>query len=208
MAFGAFLSGAAVRHVAARLGSPGTVVLGLALEVVGVVAVALVLDRDVAAWFVTLLLAVYGVGVGLTSAEPTSTVLADIPVGESDQGSATQSTVRHVRSALGPAVVGAVLSLGPTSAVPDALGGASAQGDELADATRTSAGGVIGGLCDAGVASPLGASTPDVVPALSDAFAGATSLAMLVAAGSLLVGLVASVRVMVVARQEPANHDA
>lgn len=58
------------------------------------------------------------------------------------------------------------------------------------------------------MASPLGASAPDVVPALSDAFAGATSLAMLVAAGSLLVGLVASVRVMVVARQGPPDHDA
>ena len=36
MAVGAFMSGAAARHIAARFGSPGTVLIGLVLELLGV----------------------------------------------------------------------------------------------------------------------------------------------------------------------------
>lgn len=45
-AAGAFLSGAAARHLAARFGAPGTVLIGLGLEVAGVVALALLLGPD------------------------------------------------------------------------------------------------------------------------------------------------------------------
>src|SRR5690606_29972136 len=43
MAVGAFLSGAAARHLAAKFGAPGTVLIGLALEVAGILALALLL---------------------------------------------------------------------------------------------------------------------------------------------------------------------
>ncbi len=47
MAVGAFLSGAAARHLAAKFGSTGTVLIGLGLEVTGVLALALLLGaRD------------------------------------------------------------------------------------------------------------------------------------------------------------------
>lgn len=129
MAFGAFFAGAQARHLAARFGSPKVVIIGLALEVVGVLAVAIAIGPSVSPWLLAALLAIYGVGLGLASAQLTSTVLKDVPEAESGQGSATQSTVRQVGSALGSAVAGAVLSVG----IGNTVGGAPGV---FADATR------------------------------------------------------------------------
>ena len=50
-------------------------------------------------------------GLGLASAQLTGTVLRDVPVEVSGQGSATQSTVRQIGSALGTAFAGGTLSV-------------------------------------------------------------------------------------------------
>ena len=79
MALGAFFSGASARHLAARVGAPGVVVLGLTLEVVGVGLLAWTVGAQASTWFVMLTLVVYGIGLGLASAQLSSTVLHDIP---------------------------------------------------------------------------------------------------------------------------------
>lgn len=43
MALGAFLSGASARHLTGRYGAPGTVLIGLGLEVAGVIILALII---------------------------------------------------------------------------------------------------------------------------------------------------------------------
>jgi hypothetical protein len=53
-------------------------------------------------WLIALPLVVYGLGLGLASAQLTGTVLRDVPVGVSGQGSATQSTVRQIGTASAP----------------------------------------------------------------------------------------------------------
>src|SRR5699024_6214127 len=111
MAFGAFLAGAAARHVAAAVGPSGTVLIGLLIEVLGIGILAVFVSASTPIALVTILLAVYGVGLGLASAQLTSTILRNIPTAESGQGSATQSTVRQVGTALGTAIMGAVLSV-------------------------------------------------------------------------------------------------
>ncbi len=55
------------------------------------------------------LLFIYGVGVGLATAQLTGVVLVDVPAERSGQGSGTQSTARQVGSALGIAVLGTIL---------------------------------------------------------------------------------------------------
>lgn len=112
MGVGAFLSGASARHLAARVGAAGVVVIGLGLEVLGVLATAFVVGPSSSPVLIAVLVVVYGAGLGLASAQLTSTTLGDIPADLSGQGSATQSTVRQVGAALGTAVVGAVLSTG------------------------------------------------------------------------------------------------
>lgn len=128
MAAGAFLSDAAARHLAARFGAPGTVLIGLGLEVAGVVALALLLGPDTSGWLVAVPLVVYGLGLGLASAQLTDMVLQDIPVQISGQGAATQSTVRQIGSALGTAFAGATLSIALAATLPAALDDAGLTG--------------------------------------------------------------------------------
>ncbi len=130
MAGGAFIAGASARHLSARFGSPSVVVLGLGLELVGIVGTALVVGLSLSPWLVALVLLPYGVGLGLASAQLTSTVLRDVPVSQSGSGSAVQSTVRQVGSALGSAVGGTALAVALGSSDfrrvnPDAFASAS-----------------------------------------------------------------------------------
>ncbi|MFE6970902.1 DHA2 family efflux MFS transporter permease subunit [Isoptericola sp. NPDC057653] len=204
MAIGAFLSGASARHLAARVGAPLVVVIGLVLEVVGVVAVALVVTPTVSPWLLALVLVVYGVGLGLASAQLTSTTLAQVPPAESGQGSATQSTVRQVGSALGTALVGTALAVLLSTTVPASLDGQGlpdAQVTQLADATSGSAGNVISGLRAQGTDGKLGDQGPAVVDALSLGFADATRGSLLVAGVFLLLGLAASLAVVRASRR-------
>lgn len=197
MAIGAFASGAAARHLSARFGSPGTVLIGLALEVAGVVVLALTVTSSTPGWLIALPLVVYGLGLGLASAQLTGTVLRDVPVGVSGQGSATQSTVRQIGTALGTAFAGAALSVSLAQTLPAALDGAhitDAAATQLADATRASAGTLISQLRAQGSASMLGPQTDAAVQALSAGFADATRWSLLVAVGFLVLGLVGAVR--------------
>lgn len=204
MAFGAFASGAAARHLAARFGSPGTVLIGLALEVVGILSLAAIASATTPGWLIALPLVVYGLGLGLASAQLTGTVLRDVPVEISGQGSATQSTVRQIGTALGTAFAGAALSISLALTLPGALADAGITGaaaSELADATRASAGTLISQLRAQGATSMLGAQTDAAVQALSAGFADATRWSLLVASAFLLLGLVGAARLRTFARR-------
>ncbi|MBD5786842.1 DHA2 family efflux MFS transporter permease subunit [Cellulosimicrobium terreum] len=208
MALGAFFSGASARHLAARVGAPSVVVIGLVLEVVGVAAVALVVTPAVSPWLLAGVLVVYGVGLGLASAQLTSTTLAQVPPAQSGQGSATQSTVRQVGSALGTALVGSALAVLLASTVPAALAGQDLpdeQVTQLADATSDSAGNVIPGLRATGTQGELGDRGLAVVDALSTGFADATRGSLLVAGVFLLLGLVAATAVVRASRRLGAS---
>lgn len=204
MAVGAFVSGASARHLAARFGAPGVVLLGLFLEVAGVLVLALFISATSSGWLIAAVLAVYGLGLGLASAQLTSTVLRDVPPKQSGQGSATQSTVRQVGSALGTAFSGAALSVALAVTLPKALAQGGITGDaatQVADETRQSAGTTIEILRQQGTSSPFGADTDAVVQALADGFSDGTRAAMLVAVVFLALGVLGAVRVWVVARR-------
>lgn len=210
MAVGAFFSGASARHLAARFGSPGTVLIGLGLEVAGVVILALVVSGTSPGWLVAIPLVVYGLGLGLASAQLTGTVLRDVPIDASGQGSATQSTVRQVGSALGTAFAGAALSVSLALTLPAALTGAGLSGsaaDELAQATRQSAGTTIDQLRAEGAASALGTQTDAAVTALAQGFADATRWSLLIASAFLLLGFVGALRLRRVSAQPRGQAD-
>lgn len=207
MAIGAFFSGASARLLAARFGSPGTVLIGLGLEFIGIVAVALVLSATSSAWLIAALLVVYGLGLGLASAQLTGTVLGDVPTEVSGQASATQSTVRQVGSAMGTAFSGAALSVALSMTLPTTLkshGLSVTASDELASRTRDSAGSTIAGLREQGASSDFGARTHDIVNALSEGFSDATRISLLVASAFILLGFIAAIKVRASAN---ASHD-
>ena len=70
----------------------------------------LTVKPDVPEGLIVLWLVVYGIGLGMASAQLTSTVLRDVSAEKSGQGSATQSTVRQIGSALGVAIMGTILA--------------------------------------------------------------------------------------------------
>lgn len=212
MAFGAFVSGASARHLAARLGAPGVVVLGLALEVVGVGLLAGVVATQGSTWFIVGALVVYGVGLGLASAQLTSTVLAGIPEAQSGAGSATQSTVRQLGSAMGAAIAGSALAAAMARTIPASLDAVAGVPEnvlsKLSDATQASAGSMIGQLRDATptdpFTAPLGDARSVVVQQLSSGFAEAAAWSIGFSALFLLLGLLGSVMVLRQSKKAPA----
>ncbi|MFF2273531.1 DHA2 family efflux MFS transporter permease subunit [Agromyces sp. NPDC058136] len=192
MGLGAFVSGASARHLSERFGAPNVVLLGLAIEFAGAVIAALLLGPEMSGWWLAAVLALYGLGLGLASAQLTGTVLADIPPEQSGQGSATQSTVRQVGSALGTAIIGAVLAAGLAVALPAQLDGQqglpAAAEQQVIDATEQSAGANIPALRAQGTEGQLGEQGPAVADALSLGLADASRWALLAASGFLLLG--------------------
>ncbi|PPL20295.1 DHA2 family efflux MFS transporter permease subunit [Microterricola pindariensis] len=211
MGVGAFLSGASARHLSERMGAPNVVLLGLGIEVVGVTLTALFLHAGSAPWLIALLLVVYGLGLGLASAQLTGTVLVDIPTEKSGQGSATQSTVRQVGSALGTALIGAVLAAGLATAIPAQLETVSglppAAAEQLAQATELSAGGTIGQIREEGTTGKLGESGPAVATALSDGFADAARTSLYAAAGFLALGFLFALQLRARSRRPSPSQD-
>lgn len=188
LALGSFLAAPMAPQLTQRWGARVVVRMGLVLEIVGVAGFGLSASVQVSAWRFVPWLFLYGVGVGLATAQLTGVILADVPVAKSGQASGTQSTSRQIGSALGVAIIGAVLvaslSAGATERLETA-GVPTATRTALVDAATSSAGASIAAL-----RAQQGEST--TVRALEEAYVDATRIVGLVAAGFLLVGLLAS----------------
>jgi MFS family permease len=189
LALGTFLVGGLTPRIARRIGARGVARLGLGLEVVGISGLGLSLSPTVSAWAMVPWLFVYGMGVGMATAQLTGVILTDVPVEASGQAAGIQSTSRQVGSALGIAILGTILLTSLTSHTGNALrtlpGLSSAAADRVVHIVRTSGGAAIGSLH----ALPGG---PQLVQAASAAAVDATRTVALAAAAFILVGLVAT----------------
>ncbi|MFI0444599.1 MFS transporter [Actinomadura sp. 6N118] len=118
LAIGAFLSGGYAGRLANKRGAHRVVQIGMVMEVVAVVALALTITASTGGLGLAPWMLLYGLGLGLTSAQLTNVSLADVPPAQAGQASGTQSTARQVGAALGIAVIGTVFatSLGHTMA--------------------------------------------------------------------------------------------
>ena len=166
-----------------------TVRLGIALELAGVAGIGAVVGPGTAWWATVPVLFVYGLGVGLATAQLTGVVLADVPVGNSGQGSGTQSTSRQVGSAFGIAILGTVLFSTLGAQLSHKLAGIpgipAGQRTAIVTAVKQSAGAAIAHLA----AHPR---TAPVAAIAKDAFSQATRLTAFCAAFFLALGLLAS----------------
>jgi EmrB/QacA subfamily drug resistance transporter len=188
LASGAFLAGPAAGQLAAKVGSVLIVRIGLILEIVGIVGIALVVSPTATGWTFVPWLFVYGLGVGFATAQITNVILADIPVGESGQGSAAQSTARQIGAALGTAVLGAVLVStlrSKTNTGLQDLGLPSGEAAKLAGEITAQPSQAIPKL----LAEPDGEA---VLAIAGESFATATSYVGFVAALFIVVGLLAT----------------
>ncbi|NKX92027.1 MFS transporter [Sanguibacter hominis ATCC BAA-789] len=191
LAIGTFLISGGTAQLARRMSGRSIVRIGLLLEVIAVAGLALSISGTASAWVLGAWLFLYGVGVGLATAQLTNVIMIDVPVAESGQASGFQSTVRQLGAALGVAVLGTVLVTTLASATMSNLEkveGLTPQAqEELVAVVKGSAGAAIPSL------SQMPGAGDAVQTAAEDAMVTAARVTTFGAAGALLVGLLATV---------------
>ena len=148
LAVGSFVASGLGAPLSQRFGPVRVLQLGMALEAIGIVALGFVLSTTVTGWAMSPWLFLYGMGVGFATAQLTGVILSEVPVAESGQASAVQSTSRQVGAAIGTAIIGAtlVLGLGTVAGQLEDLGVPTAQAEQVSQAVAGSAGQAIPGL--------------------------------------------------------------
>ena len=109
LAVGTFISGGLARKVSVALGTTRLVRFGMILEIAGVIGVGCAMSTSWSPWWLAPPLIIYGLGLGFDAAQLTSVALEDVPVEQSGSASSVTSTFRQVGSALGVALLGAIL---------------------------------------------------------------------------------------------------
>lgn len=188
LAIGSFVASGFAATAGQRIGALRIVRIGIAAEIVGVAAIGFVVTSSTPWWAIVPCLFVYGFGVGLATAQLTSVVLRDVPVERSGEASGAQSTARQIGSALGIAVLGTVLFTSTGTLLQHRLedaGSSSAAASQIADAVVASSGGSIAALTE---------QSPTAGAAAAEAFSDGTRAAAWSAAGFLVLGLAATLR--------------
>ena len=109
LAGGAFLASGVGGALSGKLSAVNAVRIGVLLELIAVAGIAFIASTEGGWEGIAPFLAVYGVGVGLATAQLTGVIMTDVPMEKAGQASGSQSTVRQIGSALGIAVLGTVL---------------------------------------------------------------------------------------------------
>jgi EmrB/QacA subfamily drug resistance transporter len=109
LAGGAFLASGVGGALNGKLSPTNAVRIGVLLELIAVAGIAFIASTDGSWQGIAPFLALYGVGIGLATAQLTGVIMVDVPMEKNGQASGSQSTVRQIGSALGIAVLGTVL---------------------------------------------------------------------------------------------------
>ena len=212
LAGGAFLASGVGGALSGKVSAAAQVRAGVVLELLGVLGIALFAPTDGGWGAVAPFLLLYGIGVGLATAQLTGVIMVDVPPVKIGQASGSQSTVRQIGSALGIAVLGTALftsvqSIGETkleqTSYVQSLPAEQRAGlvQEVSDIVVESAGGALPKLGEAtgGIGFKFGATAPiteaqsaEVVTAGNEAFTQGVHITGYFAAGFLLLGLLST----------------
>jgi EmrB/QacA subfamily drug resistance transporter len=216
LAGGAFLASGAAGSMSGKVAPATAVRLGVVLELVGVVSVALAIGYDAGWGWVAPGLLLYGIGVGFATAQLTGVIMIDVSTDKAGQASGTQSTARQVGSALGIAVIGTTLFTATANILTDKLNALklpAQMGDtvkkQLADAVVNSSGGAIPGLKDSLVGQYHLPATvaQQITDAAGSAFSEGAMWAALCAAVFLAVGFVSTFNLSSKTHSEGSHHE-
>jgi MFS family permease len=192
LAGGAFLASGIGGALSGKLPPAKAVQLGVLLELIGVLGIGLVASQDNGWVWIAPFLLIYGIGIGLATAQLTGVIMVDVPMEKNGQGSGSQSTVRQVGSALGIAVLGTVLFTGTQVSLEqrlDELSVPASQISVVSNAVVESAGSAIPGLEAGLVANQVEPSlAAEIKLAAGDAFTDGAKWSAWAAAGFLLLG--------------------
>ena len=148
LALGSFVASGLGAPLSQRMGPVRVLRLGMLLEVIGIAGLGFVISTEITGWGMAPWLFIYGMGVGFATAQLTGVILSEVPVTESGQASAVQSTARQVGAAIGTAIIGTTLliGLGSTAGHLEDKGIPAAQAQQVSDAVANSAGQAIPSL--------------------------------------------------------------
>ncbi|WP_296646945.1 MFS transporter [Rhodoluna sp.] len=205
LAGGAFLASGVGGAMSGKLPAVRAVQIGVLFELVGVAGIALVATTGGGWWPVAPFLLLYGIGVGLATAQLTGVIMVDVPMTKIGQASGSQSTVRQIGSALGIAVLGTVLFTATQASAEARLQDTAyvqqlpetAQDEFIAgltDAVVDSAGAALPGIGEFAKAN-FGASdeaATEIQTAANDGFTDGVKATGWAAAGFLALGLIST----------------
>jgi EmrB/QacA subfamily drug resistance transporter len=189
LAIGTFLSSGVTPQLTNRIGARGVVRVGLLAEALAILGLGLSVGLSINAWAIAGWLFVYGMGVGMATAQLTGVILADVPINESGQASGLQSTVRQLGSALGVALLGTLF----ISTLATTLSSSLATHSSLTTSQQASVVSVVQNSAGA-VIPQLGSITgqPGLQAVAESSIVTATRETVLTAAGVILLGLLAT----------------
>ena len=215
LAGGAFVASGVGGALSGKLPPARAVQLGVALEIIGVLGFGVFASTETGWPSVAAFLFIYGVGVGLATAQLTGVIMVDVPLEETGQASGSQSTVRQVGSALGIAVIGTMLFTGTELSLQNRLDDAgvpAAQSEQVVSAVVNSAGGAIPELSGALQQMSVPGSVADTIQSESgEAFTDGARFASYAAGGFLLLGLFSTLRLgrsASTVAKDPASNEA
>ncbi len=188
LAAGAFLASGMTPQLTAALGQRTVVRIGLASEAFAVAGLAWFVSPTVAGWVLAVCLFIYGLGVGMATAQLSSLIMSDVPRAQGGQASGVQSTIRQVGSALGIALLGTLLVTSLGSGLDSRLADAG-----MPVSARVPLVELVRGSAGAGI--PALDRMPDaaqVAPAAREAMVAASRTTMEFATAALLLGLLAT----------------
>ena len=192
LAGGAFLASGIGGALSGKLPPARAVQIGVLLELVGVAGIGLTASQETGWLILAPFLLVYGIGIGLATAQLTGVIMVDVPMEKAGQGSGSQSTVRQIGSALGIAVLGTVLFSGTQASLEqrlDDLGVPVVQSQQIAAVVADSAGAAIPGLSESLTQAQISKDLADEIQlAAGDAFTDGAKWSAWAATGFLLLG--------------------
>jgi hypothetical protein len=184
LAVGTFVASIVSLGLAVRIAPLVLVRVGLLLEIAGLVALGLVAAPDSQGWSIALALFAFGVGAGFATAQIANVIFAEVPPASTGRGAAINGTAGQVGSAFGIAVLPTTFYSALSLTVQDRLGTARVPEQEA---------GRIAGEITAGAGSSIGSLQADLAEAARAAMSDSVSIVGYLAAGLLLVGLIATV---------------
>lgn len=192
------LVGGPVSRLMHRVPARALITAGL-LVVSGALLSMTTLDADTSFVSLAWRLALLGVGMGGILTPMTATAVASVPHHLAGMAAAGNNAFRQIGGALGPAMLGALLTSRALSTFPTHLGDAGISGADRQHIVDTAREGGLGAVAQMN----LGAHTGQALGAMSDAFLDGLRLCLIVAAALTLLAALVSV-VLLRPRKTPA----
>ncbi|WUG37342.1 DHA2 family efflux MFS transporter permease subunit [Streptomyces sp. NBC_00459] len=187
----AIVSGAPAGRLMHRVPARWMITAGLLLIAASLLAMTN-LAADTSYGSIAWRLIVLGVGLGLVTTPMTATAVASVPHHLAGMASAANNAFRQVGGALGPAVLGALLSTRAVHTLPGHLADAGVSGTQAHTILATAKDGGLGAVAGMN----LGSTAGQVYGALGDSLIDGMRLCLVVAAVLVLIAAVCAVTLL------------